>query len=252
MVSKSTCKRNPKRTCERNPKRKTKQQRQIGGRTKLLSGGFYDQIPAMQGGAPLSDYRFQEFEEMIDNMVEEAGTKRHLRQRVMGPPVHPNGDELLRWRDIEGDITNAVYLKFPVRKVPKQQLLPEHIPQKGIRFEAINHLKEYFDEQIMDRADALCRTASADSHKKKRKVLDMKPINKIVEEFFHLLDYYNKPIPDLMPKNILKAGQQTIRNMGVKEKTDLWFEYVTHFVKYYRFLAANAKHRAGQRYGLST
>jgi len=206
------------------------------------------QIPyMMRGGAPSSDHRFQEFEVMIDDMLAEAGTKRHLRQRVIGPPVHPahpNGDELLRWRDIEGDITNAVYLKFPVRKVPKQQLLPEHIPEKGIRFEAINHLKEYFDEQKMDSTDALCRTASADSPKKKRKVLDMSPVNKIVEEFFHLLDYEKLPIPESMPKNILKAGQQTIRNMGVNEGTDLWLECVTHFVKYYRFLAGNAKQRA--------
>ena len=72
----------------------------------------------------------------------------------------------------------------------------------------------------------------------------MSPVNKIVEEFFHLLDYEKLPIPESMPKNILKAGQQTIRNMGVNEGTDLWLECVTHFVKYYRFLAANAKQRA--------
>ena len=74
----------------------------------------------------------------------------------------------------------------------------------------------------------------------------MSPVNKIVEEFFHLLDYEKLPIPESMPKNILKAGQQTIRNMGVNEGTDLWLECVTHFVKYYRFLAngAIAKQRA--------
>ena len=176
----------------------------------------------MKGGMPMrSDSRLKDLEDYIDEQLEDDAL----------------GHENLRFDELEDHLKTELQRIFPIYKNPKGTFLGSHVKGRGLQFEAMNHLHEFFDERKRNIGRLLMHGEPIHTTLKP----DLSPLNQIIDEFFDLLEYYHLPIPerdittvDSIPQHIRTALQQTYRNHFGKPDEEEFPRVMRHCVRYYR------------------
>jgi hypothetical protein len=174
-------------------------------------------IPGLMKGGARSDTRYKELEDYIDEQFEDTDLTTGV----------------LRWEDIEPHISKELYNMYPNYKNPKGTLLGTHYPQGGLRFEAMNHLQEYFNEKA-DRGRILVH---GDNTYGSTRMPNLTRLNQIIDEYFDLLRYYDLPTPkpsivriSPLPETIATALKQTYINYFGKPEGEEFKRVMKHCV----------------------
>ena len=172
-------------------------------------------IPGLMKGGARSDTRYKELEDYIDEQLEDTDLTTGV----------------LRWEDVEPHISKELYTMYPNYKNPKGTLLGTHYPQGGLRFEAMNHLQEYFNEKA-DRGRVLVH---GDNTYGSTRMPNLTRLNQIIDEYFDLLRYYDLPTPEPsivrvspLPETIATALKQTYINYFGKPEGEEFKRVMKH------------------------
>ena len=199
--------------------------KKVKGYGKMTKAQLKEAVISMRksiygGAVPDRDSRFKDFESVIDDMLED----NDLEEEGMN-------DRRLIWSDIYRDIQQKVNEKFPYRQYPRGVIIPPHQPNKALRLIAMKHLKKYFDAANSDRGFTMVRDCAPIATKPKP---NYGYIEKEVDEYFFLLEAHDiHPTPKYHRNPLVKAVQQSVRNTGVKEGSEQWYDALKHFVWYF-------------------
>ena len=175
----------------------------------------------MKGGGPTRrDSRFSSLEDMVDDILEEDDLSSTMPRE---------------WLEIKSQIAQAVNNKFPIIKHPKGELLPDYQKNEYLRKEALDHLKEFWEGRRKHRNFVL---SGLDEGPLPKLTVNKSQLVQIVDEYFHLLDYYNEKLPAQIPSALIRSARQTLLNQGVKYDDTVedseWTMAMRYFVTYFK------------------